>query len=259
MSHIQEIRSWRVPTSMAPVYGRLLAAMGSEEFGSTVRDAVLSTTSGAQRIYLFEASGRESSHLQYYHGEAGLTDLLPAYRQSYHRIDPICDAYQAAPRLGDVALLRLRPRDIASQGFRHRFFDDAGIVERVSIMQRGEEGWRVLNVARHGRDGCFSDDELDRLIGLACLTLPMLPLNRAHATPAGQLTVDQLDQRFAVRFAALTPRERQVCARAVIGMTVEATAIDLGIAKTSVLTYRQRAYQRLQISSPYELCSLVTH
>lgn len=259
MSQIQEIKSWRVPTSMAPVYGRLLSAIGSEEFGATVRDAVLTATSGAHRIYLFEASGRENSHLQYYHGEAGLPDLLPAYRKSYHRIDPICDAYQAAPRLGDVALLRLRPRDIASQGFRHRFFDDAGIVERVSIMQRGEEGWRVLNVARHCCDGYFSQDELDRLIGLACLTLPMLPLNRMHAAPTAQLTVDQLEQRFAIRFGSLTPRERQVCARAVIGMTVEATSLDLGIAKTSVLTYRQRAYSRLQICSPYELCSLVTH
>ena len=259
MPHIQEIKGWRVPTSMMPFYGQLLAAIGFEEFGSKVRDAVLATTSGAQRVYLFEASGRENSHLQYYHGEPGLIDLLPAYRKFYHRIDPICDAYQAAPRLGDVAVLRLKPRDIASRGFRHRFFDDAGIVERVSIMQRGEEAWRVLNVARDRRDGCFSNEELDRLIGLACLTLPMLPLNRAHALPAGQLTVDQLEQRFAVRFASLTARERQVCARAVIGMTVEATALDLGIAKTSVLTYRQRAYQRLQISSPYELGSLVTH
>jgi len=42
-------------------------------------------------------------------------------------------------------------------------------------------------------------------------------------------------------------------------MTVEATALDLGIAKTSVLTYRKRAYQRLQVTSPFELCALVTH
>jgi DNA-binding CsgD family transcriptional regulator len=259
MSYIQKVKSWQMTASLGPVYERLLAAIGSEEFGSTVREAVLATTSGARRIYLFEASGRENSHLQYYHGEAGLVDLLPAYSKSYHRVDPVCDAYQAAPQLGDVAFLRLRPRDIASHGFRRRFFDDAGIVERVSILQKGGESWRVLNVARHVSDGYFSDDELDRLIGLACLTLPMLPLNRTHAVPAAQLTVDQLERRFAVRFGRLTPRERQVCARAVIGMTVEATAIDLGIAKTSVLTYRQRAYQRLRISGPYELCSLVTH
>jgi DNA-binding CsgD family transcriptional regulator len=71
--------------------------------------------------------------------------------------------------------------------------------------------------------------------------------------------VTQLEDRFASRFARLTLRERQVCARAAIGMSVEATALDLDIAKTSVLTYRRRAYQRLGVTSPFELCALVTH
>jgi len=257
--HIQKIETWRMSASVAPVYERLLAAVGAEEFGSTVREAVLASTSGARRVYLFEAWDRERSDLQYYQGEAGLADLLPVYTKSYRRIDPLCDAYQAAPRPGDTAMLRLRPQDIASHGFRRRFFDDAGIVERVSIIQRGGEGWRVLNVARHQSDGFFSDDELDGLVGLAFLALPMLPRNRARAMSVARLTVDQLEQRFARRFDSLTERERQVCARAAVGMTVEATSIDLGIAKSSVLTYRQRAYKRLRISSPYELCSLVTH
>ncbi len=259
MAQLQQVKNWHAPIAIGLRYEKLLATLGTEEFGATVRDAVIQGTSGARRMYLFEASGRESSDLQYFHGEPGLVDLFPAYNKSYHRIDPVCDAYQAAPQLGDVAFLRLRPSDIVSHGFRRRFFDDAGIVERVSIIQKGGEGWRVLNVARHQSDGIFTDDELDTLIALACLALPMLPHNRKHATPASQLTVDQLEQRFSVRFTTLTARERQVCARAVIGMTVEATAIDLGIAKTSVLTYRQRAYQRLRVSSPYELCSLVTH
>lgn len=259
MSHIQTIDTWRLPAAMTPVYERLLAAVGTEEFGPTVREAVLGATSGAHRLYLFEASGREESSLQYCHGEAGLADLLPVYTSTYHRIDPVCDAYRAAPRLGDAAILRLRPADIASRGFRRRFFDDADIVERVSILQRGAEGWRVLNVARHRSDGCFSDRELEALLGIAGVTLPMLPLNRARVAPRPSLTIGQLERRFALHFGALTARERQVCARAAIGMTVEATAIDLGIAKASVLTYRKRAYQRLRVSSPYELCSLVTH
>ena len=42
-------------------------------------------------------------------------------------------------------------------------------------------------------------------------------------------------------------------------MSVDATALDLGIGRSSVLTYRQRAYQRLKVASPVELCALVTH
>lgn len=259
MPNIRQIKDWRTPTALGAVYERLLGAIGTDEFGPTVRDSVISLTAGARRIYLFEATDREHSSLQYVHGEPGLVALLPAYTKWYLRLDPVCDAYRAAPQCSDVALLRIRPSDIDSPGFRRRFFDDAGIVERISIIQRGADAWRGINVARHVSDGCCADEELSSLIGLACLVLPMLPINRQRKSPAGRLTVSQLEERFAQRYPDLTPRERQVCARAVLGMSVEATALDLRIARTSVLTYRQRAYQRLCVASPVELCALVTH
>jgi DNA-binding CsgD family transcriptional regulator len=244
---------------MGAVYEKLLRALGTSEFGATVRDSVLSVTAGARRVYLFEATDRVRSDLQYSFCEPAVVELFPAYRKWYLRQDPIADAYSAAPDYSDVAIQRIRPADIASPAFRRRFFDDAGIVERVSIIQRGTDAWRVINVARHASDGCCSDQEIGSLIGLACLVLPMLPLNRQRRAEPQSLTVAELEQRFANRHPELTARERQVCARAAVGMSVEATALDLKIGKTSVLTYRQRAYQRLRIRSPFELCALVTH
>jgi DNA-binding CsgD family transcriptional regulator len=237
----------------------LLAAIGTDDFGSTVRESVLSVTAGARRVYLFEATSRERSTLQYAFCEPGVSELFPAYLKWYLHVDPVADAYAAAPQSSNVALLRVRPRDIEPAAFRRRFFDEAGIVERVSVIQRGADAWRVINVARHESDGCCTDQELSSLIGLACLFLPMLPLNRTRRSTEQPLTVTKLEQRFANRYPKLPSRERQVCARAAIGMTVEATALDLGIGKTSVLTYRQRAYQRLCVTSPVELRALVTH
>jgi DNA-binding CsgD family transcriptional regulator len=259
VSNIREIKSWRAPTAIGAHYERLLGAIGTEDFGPTVRDSVMSVTAGARRIYLYEATGPEDTSLQYFHGEPGLVELFPAYRKWYLRLDPVGDAYRAAPDCSNVVMQRIYPSDIASSGFRRRFFDDAGIVERISIIQRGADAWRAINVARHASDGCCSDEELNSLIGLACLFLPMLPLNRKRKSAPVPLSVEQLEERFASRYRALTLRERQVCARAALGMSVEATALDLGIAKTSVLTYRQRAYQRLGVASPFELCALVTH
>jgi len=244
---------------MSAAYEKLLATIGTSEFGATVRDSVLSVTAGARRIYLFEATDRVRNDLQYSFCEPGVAELFPTYRKWYLRQDPIGDALSAAPRYGDVALQRVRPSDIAPPVFRRRFFDDAGIVERISIIQRGADAWRVINVSRHASDGRCSEQEIGSLIGLACLVLPMLPLNRRRVRTPEALKVPDLEERFADRYANLTPRERQVCARAAIGMSVEATALDLGIAKTSVLTYRQRAYQRLRVTSPFELCALVTH
>lgn len=259
MTEIQQIKQWRTLASCGPVYEKLLAAIGTEEFGSTVRDAVMSATAGARRIYLYEATGRAESDLQYFYCEPEMADLLPLYIKSYMTLDPIHDAYRAAPECSDIAFQRIRPSDIPSAGFRQRFFEDGGIIERVSIVQRGANAWRGLNVVRHETDGYLSDLELTALINVAWLALPMLPLNRHRSNSVQQLTLNQMEERFGTRFPALTPRERQVCARAAVGMTVEATAIDLQIGKTSVLTYRQRAYGRLNVTSPYQLCSLVSH
>lgn len=259
MSDITQITGWRVSTATSELYERLLGVLGTEEFGPTVRDSVLAVTRGARRIYLFEATGPVDSSLQYYSGEPGLEDLFPAYLKSYRRLDPVCDAYRATPMVSNVALQRVRPLHIASPGFRRRIFDDAGIVERVSVIQRGPESWRVINVARDAADGRFSDGEITSLVGLACLVLPMLPLNRERGRGRPRFTVAQLEERFASRYAELTGRERQVCARAALGRSVEATAVELGIGRTSVLTYRRRAYQRLNVTSPFELCALVTH
>jgi DNA-binding CsgD family transcriptional regulator len=257
VTDIQQIENWRAPTKIGVAYERLLAAIGSQQFGATVRDAVLSMTTGARRVYLFEATSRESTTLQYSFCEPEVANLFPAYTRWYLRRDPVGEAFAATPRLSDVALQRVRPSDIETPSFRRVFFDDAGIVERISVIQRGHDTWRGINVARHESDGRCSDEELGSLIGLACLVLPMLPLNRRRKATAQPLGIAELEERLGDRCARLTKRERQVCARAASGMSVEATALDLGIAKTSVLTYRQRAYQRLGVASPSQLCALI--
>ncbi|MTJ84214.1 MAG: helix-turn-helix transcriptional regulator [Telmatospirillum sp.] len=55
----------------------------------------------------------------------------------------------------------------------------------------------------------------------------------------------------------LTRRELDVCARSLLGMTAEGIALDLDIKKSSVLTYRKRAYARLGISSQTQLFRLL--
>jgi DNA-binding CsgD family transcriptional regulator len=259
VSDIKRITDWRAPTAMGAIYERLLTSLGTDDFGATVRSSVLSLTAGARRIYLFEATAPDNTSLHYFAGEPGLVRLFPAYRRWYSRHDPLGEAFCAAPDCNDVALQRLRPAEIPSREFRRRFFDDSGIVERVSIIHRGADAWRGMNVARHASDGPCSEAELSSLIDLACLVLPMLPVHRARRLLPRPPTAAELEQRFAARHEGLTLRERQVCARAALGMTVDATAVELKIARTSVLTYRQRAYERLGVRTSLELRGLVTH
>ena len=258
MAYIRKIEDWRASAGLGVIYEQLLETVGTAQFGSAVHDAVMKVTGGARRMYLFEATSREDSSLQYVFCEPQLEALLPAYSRHYHNTDPVCDAYGALPETNDVAVQRVRPNDIACDGFRRRFFQQPGIIERVSIIQRGADAWRVINVSRHKSTGMFTDGEIDALVGLAFLALPMLPLNRRRAE-ARPPTASYVECRLRHLFPDLTRREQEVCARASMGMSVEATALDLGIAKTSVMTYRRRSYQRLRITSVQELCALVAH
>lgn len=259
MSSIHRISEFRVPATFGATYERLLEGLRNRSLGKAVREAVGTHTSGTRRLYLYEARGREESRLRYHECEPAVAALFPMYDGYYRRFDPIGEAYGAAARTGDIVMQRVRPSEIRSAEFRRRFFDDAGIIERVSIIQRGVSEWRAINLARHRSDGYFADAELDNIIGLAALALPLLMLDRDSLPQEPLLDVGQLEARFAGIFPDLTRREREVCARAARGMSVEATALDLGIGKASVLTYRRRAYSRLNVSSPIELCSLVAH
>ena len=55
----------------------------------------------------------------------------------------------------------------------------------------------------------------------------------------------------------LSPREIEVCVRIMLGITSEGIGIDLGISRNTVLTYRKRAYARLNISSQNQLFRLL--
>ncbi len=133
-------------------------------------------------------------------------------------------------------------------------------MERVSILQRSKRGWRGVNIARHRRAGRCNSSEMSILANLGQLILPLMDQHfELPETAAWRENLTDIEGRFLHGFPGLTERERQVCARAALGMSVEATALDLGIGRTSVLTYRRRAYGRLQVTSPYELAALVLH
>ena len=61
---------------------------------------------------------------------------------------------------------------------------------------------------------------------------------------------------FPLPLAALSDRERQVCMKMLEGKKAEIIAAEIGVAASSVVTYRQRAYQKLGISSRGQLFSI---
>lgn len=79
------------------------------------------------------------------------------------------------------------------------------------------------------------------------------------APPAGAHSgfIDSSRERLKTVAPLLSPREVEVCIRIMLGVTSEGIGIDLGISRNTVLTYRKRAYARLNISSQNQLFRLL--
>ena len=90
---------------------------------------------------------------------------------------------------------------------------------------------------------------------------PLLSILAKHAemtdamhSPVRALTsLAEIERCIGQARAELPPREMQVCARMLHGISTEGIALALGISEESVITYRKRAYQRLGIGSRREL------
>lgn len=99
--------------------------------------------------------------------------------------------------------------------------------------------------------------ELNKLRSLADLLMSMvarhadLTASRPQITPA--LSSLSSIHECLLASSDLSRRESEVCARILFGMSSYGIAVDLGIGKESVMTYRKRAYQRLGIATQREL------
>ena len=242
-------------------YERALSAVDGPGFENAVNSAFSEIVPSA-RLYMFEGAGRRGpTQLRVARYEPGIQPYLDAYERQYEPTDPVRDAVDLLPE-SETVLMRVVPEDIQQVGFRNRFFDACEIVERNSLLQRtAAGGWRCMSISRNSATGPCSERELSRFVALAQLLLPMMSRHWAPDSSAlsSKMSISDIEQRFADRFPELSRREREVCARAALGVSVEGTALDLGIAATSVLTYRKRAYARLSVSGPYELACLVMH
>jgi DNA-binding CsgD family transcriptional regulator len=170
-----------------------------------------------------------------------------AYRDGVWRRDRALEAVRERLGRGETVLSHLHALELAPV-HRRRIFDRHGLSERLSFACEDADGALLsLNLYRHESQAAFDDDERDLLQSLGPLLLGCVQRHlalRPQAVPA------------VTAFAALTPREREVCERLLRGWTHDGIAADLGLAPATVKTYRDRAFERLGIHQRHELFAL---
>lgn len=184
---------------------------------------------------------------------------IDRFVQHCHRVDPSLIALkQRGPERPCVA--RMEIGDIKDRQYRH-CFELTHVHERLSFFSRHGSDLYQLSIFRGVRHHPFSALDLRQFSRLARLVLATASkherVGREATGVPGPLDLEAIERHLEYLPARLSRRERQVCSRAAAGKTIEGTALDLNICKTSVITYRQRAYQKLGISRQNELVALI--
>ena len=179
------------------------------------------------------------------HREAG--DRVQAWSRRFHHSDPVRAARLGTP-VGAGFQTRVRVEEIALGEYRKLCFERPRFTEKVCYGWRRPDCAIVLTFYQRRSD----PDAVGRLDSLA--QIAMTGLSRfADAPPAGPALGAEIERRLAAAHPILTPRERAVIARTLTGQTAREIGAELGVGAGTVMTYRQRAYQKLGCSRAAEL------
>ena len=189
---------------------------------------------------------------------ADTANRIDAYISSLYNKDPVLlDLPQTdSAQAGFVA--SLSGQEINEAEYRRVFFDDPGFSTEVAMARPEKHGWNLSKF--------YLQEEViaqDTLIQIGCLAALIYPIGKRHALNSDiTLTVDsrpkaqdRLLRLIDLRFPQLSRREREVCALTILGNSTKLIASMLDLSPNTVITYRQRAYDRLGVNNASSLVS----
>ncbi|WNJ88027.1 helix-turn-helix transcriptional regulator [Bosea sp. 685] len=202
--------------------------------------------SDAGRVDLICADGVGANH-------TSPVGLSLRYANEYWRRDPMMDIRVPA---GESVTLRQSWSNIPDRDYRSICYLHPRVIERISTCIPRDKDVIFLNIYRREASGCFADDELERFHRVAkavatcvgshdrLLRLEALALKPSHA--ATERTLRAADPRLSVR-------EAEVCAGILRGDAIKEIANKVSLELSSVITYKKRAFHKLNISTRREL------
>lgn len=238
-----------VQTSLAGVIG----AVGTPSFANTALACMNGALDAASwSVYRVWKDRAPVLHLSAAHRVHDSTrDCFAAYHDGLYRRDRTFDA----ARRGRL-MLRLSARDFPNPDHREAIYRRHGVSERLSIAEPQADGSVLaVNLYHHDHQGAFADGELESFdqfaVGLLATVRRHIELTEPAAPPRPD--AQSLRAALARRHADMPPRELDVCARLLQGLSYDGIASDLGLSVATVKTYRRRAFERMGLHFKSEL------
>lgn len=243
----------------AVAYAPVVVALGCSDFAAALL-AALNREVRVDHVCLMRFASRKRAPVlesASWRGGTNVPAVQHAYLGGLWRHDPVL----ALPVQRGVQVLVQRGATIAEPTYRAACYSGAGVSERLSVAVDADNQLIALNLYRLDDSGAFGERDRAAIEAVAPL-LAALAVQHAATMGMRLRSRDRADRievasaRIAAIGGALTRREREVLARALVGMTSMGIALDLGIGVASVLTYRKRGYARLGVTSQAELFAL---
>lgn len=146
--------------------------------------------------------------------------------------------------------------DVKQLQYRRDCYDMPGIADRRSAVRKRAGYALSVSFYRSTEVGEFDNSDRHILDGLLPMLLALTERHVAFHWKGKIATINNNEAQLAISYPGLTKREREVTSMSIKGMTAAQIAESLGVAETTIITHRNKAYQRLGVSSLRELMRL---
>ncbi len=238
---------------------QLIAVVGTPRFETTLFQAAHSVVN-CEHVTAFAMSKNAGPRLLLAANVGSAPIARPTahkYLAHYWQLDPANRMDQLC-KDDSVALQIMPDADIQDELYRHDCYTSLHLGVRFTLMQRYGQNIYRMSFYAAGCGGRFGQHEIDHIVSSSDLLMSLIIKNDATGATASEAMLPQV---FTNRLHLVAPqmpaREAEVCTSILLGMTSEAIALKLGISVNTVLTYRKRAYNRLNISCQNELMRLI--
>lgn len=161
-----------------------------------------------------------------------------------------------ASGLGDFLTIQ-HAASIKEFTYRRDCYEQPGISARVSLIRRTQTFGLSVSLYSSAEDGAFSPQMLDPATAVLGLLLATTERHVAFSLKGNTWQGQDIQTRLAVSFPDLTKREREVAAMTIKGRTASEIAGILGLAETTIITHRKKAYKRMNVRSLRQLMATI--
>ncbi|MFO1216978.1 MAG: LuxR C-terminal-related transcriptional regulator [Burkholderiaceae bacterium] len=200
-------------------------------------------------------------------------DCFARYRACFCGADEVVRrAAQMQLSAGDdapVLALHLPSADLPDPAWREQIYERERLAARLTLLYapRPRSAY-AIQLYRHESHGPFAAEEIEHITAVApllcrahALALSMTLQAKARRQIDAGTSIDERLVRAAAQLERLAPllsqRESAVCARIACGISADGIAADLGVAPSTVVTLRKRAYAKLGLSSRLALARMI--